>query len=233
MENKLKNPIHKRLASIIAVVLALASITLVTGCSQKPAAEENAAQIQAAVDKAVGEAKQQFIADQQAAEKAKQDAVAQAEEKRKQEEAAAAEKRQRLAEQHKAAERARSQHALASTRTPAHEVVCANCGVVVSINAVEAEGKGSGLGVIAGGVLGGLLGNQVGNGSGRDLATIAGAVGGAVAGNKIEKNAKKATSHDITVKMDNGETRTFNQATAPSLAIDQTVKIENDRVVKF
>jgi outer membrane lipoprotein SlyB len=233
MENKLKNPIHKRSVYIITVVLALASITLVTGCSQKPAAEENSAQIQAAVDKAVGEAKQQFIADQQAAEKARQDAAAQAEEKRKQEETAAAGKRQRLAEQHKAAERAKSQHALASTQTPAHEVVCANCGVVVSINPVEKEGQGSGLGVIAGGVLGGLLGNQVGNGSGRDLATIAGAVGGAVAGNKIEKNAKKATSYDITVKMDNGEMRTFNQATAPSLAIDQTVKIENDRVVKF
>ena len=233
MENILKNPIHKRFASIIAVLLTLASITLVTGCSQKTSAEENAAQIQAAVDKAVGEAKQQFIADQQAAEKAKQDAAAQAEEKRKQETTVAAENRQRLAEQHKAAERARSQHALASARTPAHKAVCANCGVVVSINPVETEGQGSGLGVIAGGVLGGLLGNQVGNGSGRDLATIAGAVGGAVAGNKIEKNAKKATSYDITVKMDNGEMRTFNQATAPSLAIDQTVKIENDRVVKF
>ncbi|HEY8887072.1 MAG TPA: glycine zipper 2TM domain-containing protein [Gallionella sp.] len=229
----MKNPIHKRFASIIAVLLTLASITLVTGCSQKTSTEENAAQIQTAVDKAVGEAKQQFIADQQVAEKAKQDAAAQAEEKRKQEATTAAENRQRLAEQHKAAERTRSQHALASARTPAHKAVCANCGVVISINPVETEGQGSGLGVIAGGVLGGLLGNQVGNGSGRDLATLAGAVGGAVAGNKIEKNAKKATSYDITVKMDNGETRTFNQVTAPSLAIDQTVKIENDRVVKF
>jgi len=85
MENKLKNPIHNRFVYIITAVLALASITFVTGCSQKPSADENAAQIQAAVDKAVGEAKQQFIADQQAAEKAKQDATVQAEEKRKQE----------------------------------------------------------------------------------------------------------------------------------------------------
>lgn len=233
MEDKLKYPIHKRFVNIITVVLALTSITLVTGCSQKPTAAENAAQIQAAVDKAVGEAKQQFIADQQAAEKAKQDAAAQAEEKRKQEVTAAAEKRQRLAEQRKAAERTKAQQVLASTQTPAHKVVCANCGVVVSINPVEKEGQGSGLGVIAGGVLGGLLGNQVGNGTGRDLATIAGAVGGAVAGNKIEKNAKKATSYDITVRMDNGEMRTFNQATAPSLATDEKVRIENDTIVKF
>ncbi len=224
--------IHKRFTNIFAVVLALASITLVTGCSQKPAAEENAAQIQAAVDKAVAEAKQQFIADQQAAEKAKQDAAAQAEEKRKQQAAAAAEKKRRIAEQRKAAERARSQQALASP-PPAVKAVCANCGVVVSINPVETEGQGSGLGVIAGGVLGGLLGHQVGSGSGRDVATVAGAVAGAFAGNKIEKNAKKATSYDITVRLDNGETVKFNQTTVPSLAIDQRVKIENGKVVKL
>jgi outer membrane lipoprotein SlyB len=235
MEIKLKNPIHKRFVYSIIVVLALASVTLVTGCSQKPTAAENATQIQAAVDKAVGEAKQQFIADQQAAEKAKQDAAEQAKEqakeKRKQEEAAA-EKRQRVAEQRRATARVRSEQAMAS-RPPVPKAVCNNCGVVVSINPVEKEGKGSGLGVIAGGLLGGLLGNQVGNGTGRDLTTIAGVVGGAVAGNKIEKSAKKATSYDIAVRMDNGQMRTFNQVTPPSLAIDQKVRIENDAVMKF
>ena len=74
---------HKRFTNISASVLVLLSITLATGCSQKPNAEENSAQIQAAVDKAVAEAKQQFIADQQAADKAKQEAAAQDEEKRK------------------------------------------------------------------------------------------------------------------------------------------------------
>jgi outer membrane lipoprotein SlyB len=62
---------------------------------------------------------------------------------------------------------------------------------------------------------------------------VVGAVGGAVAGNKIEKNAKKATSYDITVRLDNGETVKFNQTAVPSLAIDQRVKIENGKVVKF
>jgi outer membrane lipoprotein SlyB len=226
----LNTPIHKRFTHISASVLVLLSITLATGCSQKPNAEENSAQIQAAVDKAVTEAKQQFIADQQAAEKAKQEAAAQAEKKRKQE--AAAEKKQRIAEQRKAAEQARAEQARASA-APVKKPVCANCGVVVAITPVETEGQGSGLGVIAGGVLGGLLGHEVGGGTGRDLTTIAGAVGGAVAGNKIEKNAKKATSYDITVRLENGETVKFNQATVPSLAIDERVKIENGRVVKY
>lgn len=229
----MSNPIARRFIYSIVVMLALSSITLVTGCSQKPTAEDNAAQIQAAVDKAVAEAKQQFITDQQAADKAKQEAAAQAEENRKQKaEEAAAEKKRRIAEQRKAAERARSQQAMAS-RPPAPKAVCANCGVVMSITPVETEGQGSGLGVIAGGLLGGLLGNQVGNGTGRDLATVAGAVGGAVAGNKIEKNAKKAKSYDITVRLDNGETVKFNQTTVPTLAIDERVKIENGQVVKY
>jgi outer membrane lipoprotein SlyB len=218
-EDRLNKPIHKRFIQIIAVVLALVTITLVTGCSQKPSAADNAAQIQAAVDKALAE------------DKAKQEAASQAEEKRKQE-AEAAEKRRHLAEERRAAERARSRQAMASP-APADKVSCRNCGMVVSIKPVETEGQGSGLGVLAGGVLGGLLGNQVGNGSGRDLATVAGAVGGAVAGNKIEKEVKKATTYDITVRMDTGETTTFNQATVPSLAIDQRVKIENGRVVRF
>jgi outer membrane lipoprotein SlyB len=228
----LNTPIHKRFTHISASVLVLLSITLATGCSQKPNAEENSAQIQAAVDKAVTEAKQQFIADQQAAEKAKQEATAQAEKKRKQEAAAAAEKKRRIAEQHKAAERARAEQARASAAL-VKKSVCANCGVVASITPVETEGKGSGLGVIAGGVLGGLLGNQVGGGTGRDLTTIAGAVGGAIAGNKIEKNAKKTSSYDITVRLDNGETVKFNQVTVPTLAIDERVKIENGQVVKY
>ncbi len=225
-------PIHKRFTHISAGVLILLSITLATGCSQKPSADENAAQIKAAVDKAVAEAKQQFIADQQAADKAKQEAAAQAEKKRKQEAVAAAEKKRRIAEQRKAAERASAEQARASAAM-VKKAVCANCGVVVAITPVETEGQGSGLGVIAGGVLGGLLGHEVGGGSGRDLTTIAGAVGGAVAGNKIEKNAKKATSYDITVRLDNGETVKFNQATVPALALDERVKIENGRVVKY
>ncbi len=237
----MKTSIHKWFIYINAGVLALTSVILVTGCSQKPSAEQNEVQIQAAVDKAVEETKQQFAADQaaekakqdaaaQAEEKLKQDAAAQAEEKRKQDAIAAAKKKQRLAEQRKGAEIAKSQ---SLPPPPVKEQVCANCGVVVSINPVEAEGKGSGLGVIAGGVLGGLLGNQVGNGTGRDLATVAGAVGGAFAGNKVEKKVKKTTSYDITVKMDSGGTRTFNQVTEPGLVVDQRVKIENDQVVKF
>ena len=110
--------------------------------------------------------------------------------------------------------------------------VCANCGVVLAVNVIEEEGKGSGVGVVAGGVVGGLVGNQVGQGTGRDLATFAGVLGGAIAGNKIEKKSKKTKSYDIRVKMDDGTERTYRQATDPGMAKGQYVKIENDVVVK-
>lgn len=227
---------RKLLTYTAAALIAMAALTVMTACSQKPSAEESAAQTQAIVDKAVAEARQQFLTDQ-AAEKAKQDAAAAAQAGQKaktkadHEAAVAAAKREHSAEQRAATNRTSANGVYPPPPPPGNITVCANCGVVTSINAVETEGQGSGLGVIAGGLVGGLLGNQVGDGTGRDLTTIAGAVGGAFAGNKIEKNVKKTTGYDIIVRMDSGAQHTFHQASVPSLAIGQRVKIENGAVV--
>jgi outer membrane lipoprotein SlyB len=101
--------------------------------------------------------------------------------------------------------------------------VCANCGTVEAVNAVTREGHGSGVGVVAGGVLGGVLGNQVGGGNGRTVATVLGAVGGGWAGNKIEKNMKKDTVYNVRVRMEDGSTRTLQQASAPGVGAKVTV----------
>lgn len=114
---------------------------------------------------------------------------------------------------------------------PAHRI-CADCGVVESVKAIEHEGQGSGLGVVAGGVVGALLGNQVGNGNGRAVATIAGAAGGAYAGNAIEKNAKKTHSYEITVRMEDGKYRTFTRTQDPGLMEGDKVKVEGDTLVR-
>ena len=109
---------------------------------------------------------------------------------------------------------------------------CVNCGVVQSVNLVEAEGQGTGLGAVTGGVLGGLLGNQVGQGNGKTVATVAGVAGGAYAGNQVEKSIKKTKYYNIVVKMRDGGTRTFRQNTDPGLGIGEKVKIENDVIVR-
>ncbi len=102
--------------------------------------------------------------------------------------------------------------------------ICANCGTVEAVTPVTRQGKGSGLGVVAGGVAGAVLGNQVGKGDGRTAATILGAVGGGWAGNAIEKNAKKTTVYAVSVRMEDGSTRSFEAATAP--AVGARVKAE-------
>lgn len=111
------------------------------------------------------------------------------------------------------------------------KAVCANCGVVLSVKEVVVEGKGSGLGVVAGGVAGGLLGNQFKNEQ-QGLATVVGAIGGAIVGDKIEKSAKKTIVYDVTVKMENGEERVLRHTAKPDLAAGTKIKVENDLAVK-
>jgi outer membrane lipoprotein SlyB len=101
--------------------------------------------------------------------------------------------------------------------TAPSRVICATCGTVESVTAVEVEGTGSGAGAIAGGVLGAVVGNQVGGGDGKTLATILGAVGGGIAGNVVEKNMKKVTQYNVTVRMEDGSHRTLRQTTPPAV----------------
>lgn len=102
---------------------------------------------------------------------------------------------------------------------------CSECAVVESVHEIDTQGKGTGLGAAGGAVVGGLVGNQVGNGRGRELATIAGVVGGALVGNKVEGNMKTTHSYDITVRMNDGSTRTIHQAEQPAWRAGDKVKI--------
>ena len=103
--------------------------------------------------------------------------------------------------------------------------VCATCGSVESVTAVERPGKPSpiSVGSVAGGVIGAALGNQVGRGNGRTLATVLGAVGGGFAGHAIEGQVRKETIYQVGVRMEDGSRRTIESATAPSLGSRVTV----------
>ena len=203
---------------------AMMGITSLTACSQKPSSEEINAQVKIAMEQV---------------EKDKQTAAAQAAQTALSAAAPVEAPAQQPVKKEAATKQAAvkpkpsvQEHERAMLPGEHTKPVCANCGVVLAVNVIEEEGKGSGVGVVAGGVAGGLIGNQVGQGTGRDLATVAGVVGGAFAGNKIEKMTKKTKSYDITVKLDDGSERTYRQATDPGLFKGQKVKIENDVVVK-
>ena len=110
----------------------------------------------------------------------------------------------------------------AVARAPA-KPVCANCGTIERVTPVERDGNASGVGVVAGGVLGAVVGNQVGGGDGKTLATILGAVGGGMAGNAVEKKMKKVTHYEVTVRMEDGSTRTVVQSVSASVGARVTV----------
>lgn len=96
----------------------------------------------------------------------------------------------------------------------ARVAICATCGTVESVRAIEQQAEGSGLGAIAGGVLGGLAGHQVGGGTGKKVMTVLGAVGGGYAGNEVEKRMRAVKAYDVSVRMEDGSIRTVRQSEA-------------------
>ena len=115
--------------------------------------------------------------------------------------------------------------------------VCAGCGTVEAVTAVERQGQVNGvavgnttvgIGTVAGGVLGGLLGNQVGGGSGKTAMTVLGAAGGAFAGNTIEKNMKKVTVYQVRVRMNDGSIR--NVEVSSSVPVGSRVIVEGNNL---
>lgn len=109
--------------------------------------------------------------------------------------------------------------------------VCANCGIVESVNAVETAGEATGAGAIAGAVGGLIVGNQIGSGRGKTLAKVAGAAGGAYAGHQIEKNVRKTVQYQVALRMDDGSRRTVTQASQPNMSIGSRVRLVNGAVV--
>lgn len=103
--------------------------------------------------------------------------------------------------------------------------VCYDCGRVESINAIQAEGQPTGVGMIAGSVIGGLIGNQIGGGSGKKVATVAGAVGGGYAGHQIEKQNSTTVTYQVRVRMEDGAVRTFAYDTQPQWTAGDRVRV--------
>ena len=118
---------------------------------------------------------------------------------------------------------------LRSTAPPAPPP-CANCGEVESIRELARPGEGSGLGAVGGALTGGLLGNQIGKGKGNQLATLLGVVGGAFAGHQVEKNARAERDTEVTVRLDDGSTRSIVHDGAPVWRRGDRVRVVNGQL---
>jgi outer membrane lipoprotein SlyB len=109
--------------------------------------------------------------------------------------------------------------------------VCHDCGVVASVRAVEKPGDGSGVGAVVGGVAGGAAGSQFGKGRGQIVGAVVGAVGGAIAGHQVERHVvRKQTQYEITVRLEDGTTRTIVQDTEPTWREGDRVRLNGNEI---
>lgn len=106
-------------------------------------------------------------------------------------------------------------------------VVSSTRGTVTEIEALITQGDTSGVGAVVGGLVGAVVGNQIGGGNGKKAATVVGTVGGAVVGHQVEKDrARDVTGYRITVRLDDGSVKTFQQAQAGTLTIGARVNVD-------
>jgi outer membrane lipoprotein SlyB len=99
-------------------------------------------------------------------------------------------------------------------------------GTVVSVRPVTIQSdKSSGVGAVGGAALGGVAGSAIGGGRGQILAAIGGALLGGLAGNAVENQVGKTQGLEITVRLDNGETRVIAQAADVALSSGQRVQV--------
>lgn len=99
-------------------------------------------------------------------------------------------------------------------------------GTVVAVrNVVIEKGQTTGFGGLAGGAVGGVAGSTIGRGTGSVLGAVGGAIAGALVGNAIENQAGKTQGLEITVRLDNGETRVIAQAADTPISVGQHVRL--------
>src|SRR5690606_6237981 len=92
-------------------------------------------------------------------------------------------------------------------------------------NVVIQNDRTSGGGTLVGAALGGVAGSAIGGGRGRIMATIGGGLLGAMAGDKVEHQMGKASGLEITVRLDNGETRVIAQEADVPFSVGQRVRV--------
>lgn len=92
-------------------------------------------------------------------------------------------------------------------------------------NVVIQNERSSGAGALAGGALGGVAGSSIGGGRGQILAAIGGGLLGAMAGDAVEHQTGKSGGLEITVRLDNGETRVIAQEADVAISAGQRVRV--------
>ena len=115
----------------------------------------------------------------------------------------------------------------AAAAAPLPVASCRDCGTITGIQEIAKSGQASGTGAITGAVLGGVLGYAAGGSRNRAAGTVVGATGGAIAGHMIEKKAASGKTFEISVRFDDGGSRTFMYDAIPAWNTGSRVKLVN------
>jgi outer membrane lipoprotein SlyB len=86
-------------------------------------------------------------------------------------------------------------------------------------------GHPSGVGSFIGTIVGGVAGSKIGSGTGSTVAGIGGALAGGMTGQRVEEAGKSSSSTDLTVQLDNGESRTYKVDSGESYRVGDPVRI--------
>ena len=89
-------------------------------------------------------------------------------------------------------------------------------GTIIATRPVQIEGTKTPVGAGAGAIVGGLAGSSVGGGKGSYIGATVGAVAGGLAGAAAEEQLTKTQGIEITVRLDNKETKGVMQAVSPN-----------------
>lgn len=105
-------------------------------------------------------------------------------------------------------------------------------GVVESVKEVRQDGESTAIGPVAGGVIGAIAGHQIGGGRTRTVATAIGAGAGILAGKAIEKTARATKHWDVTVRLDDGSTKTISSDSEPAWHAGERVRLVDGQLLK-
>ena len=86
-------------------------------------------------------------------------------------------------------------------------------------------GHPSGVGSFVGAILGSIAGSRIGSGNGSAAAGIGGAVAGGMAGQRAEESGMSNSATELTVRLANGDIRSYRVDRAEQFRIGDTVKL--------
>lgn len=113
-----------------------------------------------------------------------------------------------------------------TTVMPVPQTTLVQGGTVTDVRDVTVHGRHStGLGSVVGSILGGIAGSTIGSGNGSVAASIGGAVAGGIAGKYLEQAGSVRRSIEVTVKLDNGEQRTYSVEAIETFRVGDAVRV--------